>query len=267
MKVDILGVQVDSVTKHQALERVLGFARSGQPHRVATVYSEFVVEAHDNPAYRALLNSADLALADGVGILWAAKFLSLPKRGDVLTFINWLGSLASIIIAPESLKTVLPEKISGSRLIWDIAEMAAMEGFSLALVGGIDGVAEKSALLLKEKFPGLKVSLAYGPPEFDRSVVQRISQSNSDILLIAYSALKQEPWLAENLSSLNVKVAMGLGGTFDYLAGKREAAPEWMYRLGLEWLWRLVTQPERAARMWRAVPVFSLLILQHKLKQ
>lgn len=267
MKLDIAGLQVDNITVEETLNKISEFVKSGQPHYIVTAYSEFVVEADRHHYYRDVLNRADLSVPDGIGILWAAKFLSLPKKDPVIIFFNWLGTLASIVLAPQSLRTVVKEQVTGSRLIYNIAELAQKNNFSLALVGGWDGVAEKSAIVLKERYPGLKINLAYCPPAFDGAAVQKIAASNSDILMIAYQPPRQEIWLAENMAQLNVKVGIGLGGTFDYLAGKRQPAPHWIHYMGLEWLWRLITQPWRWKRMWNALPVFSWLVLQYKLKK
>jgi N-acetylglucosaminyldiphosphoundecaprenol N-acetyl-beta-D-mannosaminyltransferase len=267
MRIDIAGVGVDDITVSETLERIKSYVRSGTPHYIVTTYSEFIVEAQENDSYREVLNRADLSVPDGIGVIWAAKFLSLPKRDPIITSLNWLGTLCSIILAPQSLRSVIREQVTGSRLIWDIARIAAENNCSLALVGGFDGVAEKSAEVLRQRHPNLRVSLAYGPAEFSDDVVRKISESNSDILLIAYQPPKQEIWIADNLQKLSVKVAIGLGGTFDYLSGLRSPAPDWMHKMGLEWLWRLITQPWRIKRMWRALVAFSLIILRYKLKQ
>jgi N-acetylglucosaminyldiphosphoundecaprenol N-acetyl-beta-D-mannosaminyltransferase len=266
MKIDIAGVKVDDVTNAETLERIKEFVQSGQPHQIVTAYSEFVVEAQRNEKFRGAINRADLSVADGIGILWAAYFLSGPKRDDFTTTLNWLGSLASVILSPQSIRSVIKEQVTGRKLIWGIARIAAENNFSLALVGGEGDVAEKSAAGLRKQHPNLNINLAYSPGPFDDQAVSRIAQSNSDILLIAYQPPKQEIWLSENLQKLNVKVAIGLGGTFDYLAGKRPQAPDIFHRMGLEWFWRLITQPWRIARIWRATVKFSFLILQHKLK-
>lgn len=264
MRIDIAGVMVDNITTSETLDKIREFVGSGQPHHIVTTYSEFIVEAQTNSRFREVINQSALSLPDGVGVIWAAKFLAEPKQDLFLTYLSWLGSLGSIILAPSTINTVIKEKVSGSKLVWDIAQLAEKNNFSLALVGGLDGVAGKAAAKLKEKFPNLKINLAVSDMQFNGEMVQRIAASNSDILLIAYQPPKQEIWLADNLQNLNVKVAMGLGGTFDYLAGKREPAPEWMIKIGLEWFWRLITQPQRLGRMWKAIPVFSWIILNHK---
>jgi N-acetylglucosaminyldiphosphoundecaprenol N-acetyl-beta-D-mannosaminyltransferase len=240
---------------------------SGTPHYIVTTYSEFVVEANKNPKYREVLNNAHLSVPDGIGLVWAAKFLSTPKQDPILTFFNWLGSLASIVLAPQSLRTVIKGQVTGSRLIWDIAKLASEKNFTIALFGGLDGVAEKTKIKLQEKFPNLKINLAVSDQAFDEQAVGQISASNSDILLIAYQPPKQEIWIAENLGKLNVKVAIGLGGTFDYVSGKTAMASDTMHFMGLEWFWRLINQPSRIKRIWRAVAEFSWLIFKYKLSK
>jgi|SRR3989344_685961 len=263
MKIDIAGVNVDPVTKSQALEKIDGLIKSGKPSLVVTTYSEFIVFAYRHPEYKKVLNSADLSLADGFGILWASKYLSVAGG-----FLKLISTLLRALVDKKYFKTVIPEVITGSRLIWDIARLAEGRGYSLALVGGGDSVAPQAAYELKKQFPNLKVNLAVsGAAAFDEKTIMEIARSNSDILLIAYSPPKQETWLWENLSKLNVKLAMGLGGTFDYIAGKRLASPNFMHYMGLEWLWRLITQPWRIRRIWNAVPVFIWTVFKYKISK
>ncbi|MBI4363681.1 MAG: WecB/TagA/CpsF family glycosyltransferase [Candidatus Doudnabacteria bacterium] len=259
MKVDIAGVFVDDMSKEETLEIIKEFVQSGKPHLIVTTYSEFVVFAQKDENYKKVLNSADLSLPDGIGILWAAKFLSLQP-----TTYNLLTSLLAIIFNPKYIRSVIREQVTGSHLIWDIAGLASEKKYSLALVGGADSVAALTANELKKKFPDLKVNLVVSGNQFDEQLVGEIAVSNSDILLIAYSPPRQETWLSENLQKLNVKVAMGLGGTFDYIAKKRPKAPKIMHYMGLEWLWRLITQPYRVKRIWNAVPVFIFKVYKYK---
>ncbi|HYC79663.1 MAG TPA: WecB/TagA/CpsF family glycosyltransferase [Candidatus Binatia bacterium] len=267
MKIDIAGVNVDNVTVKETLDIIDGYVRTDRPHYIVTTYSEFIVEAAKNSKFKEVLNKADLSVPDGIGILWAAKFLSMPKRDPVITTINWLGSLSSILLAPQSLRSVIKEQVTGSRLIWDIARLAQDNNYSLALYGGEQNAAEKTKEKLLQKYPNLRINLAVSDKPFDQEAVQSIRASNSDILLIAYQPPKQEIWIADNLQSLNVKAAIGLGGTFDYISGKRKISPDWISYIGLEWLWRLVTQPWRWKRMWNAIIVFSCKVLSFKLKQ
>jgi N-acetylglucosaminyldiphosphoundecaprenol N-acetyl-beta-D-mannosaminyltransferase len=267
MRINVAGLQIDNLTKAEVLARIEQFVRSGRPHYMVTAYSEFAVMAAKNARYHAALNNADLAVPDGIGILWAAKFQSLHANNFVTIIWVWLKTLAQIVLSPQSLRTVIKEQVSGSRLVWDIAQLSEEKGFRIALVGGHNNVAHDAAQKLAERFPRLQITMAVSDQPFDQNMVSQISASNSDILLIAYQPPKQELWLAENIDQLNVKFAVGLGGTFDYLAGKRAMAPSWVHYIGLEWLWRLVTQPWRAKRMWRAIVQFSFLTLKMRLQK
>ncbi len=236
MKVDVAGVLVDNISKQEAIDKIDSFVKSGNYHYVVTPYSEMVVFAQADEKYKAALNNADLSIADGVGILYAAKYLG----------------------------TKIDERITGRIFIYDIVKLAFEKNYSLAFVGGEDNVAAQAAYELKKQFPGLKVNLALSGRPFDEKILQEINDSNSDILLIAYSPPRQEQWLYDNREKLNVKVAIGLGGTFDYLAGKRLTPPKFVHLIGLEWLWRLITQPWRIRRIWNAIPVFIWKIYRYK---
>lgn len=264
---DVAGVLVDRISKQQVLTQINEFVQSGRPHYIVTTYSEFVVFASKDPEYLRVLNQADLAVPDGIGILWAAKYLSLRSSNSISALWQVVYTGASLVFDPNYAKSVLPEKISGSRLIWDIAELAAKNNYSMALVGGEDSVAAQSAYELKKVYPNLHVNLALSGKPFDAQTVKEISDSNSDILCIAYQPPKQEKWIAENLANLNIKVAIGLGGTFDYISGKRSTAPSWLGSLGLEWFYRLITQPYRWKRMWNAIPVFISIVYKYKMSQ
>lgn len=266
MKKDIAGVLVDDITSVETIQKIDEFVRSDSPHYIVTTYSEFVVQAQKDPAYKDVLNRADISLPDGIGILWAAKYLSLNSPHVFGAFIRIISTGASLVFNPKSAQTVIREKVSGSKLIWDIAKLASEKNYSMALVGGGDSVAAQSAEVLKAKFPNLRINLAIsGGKPFDEQTVSEIRASNSDILCVAYQPPKQEIWIAHNLQKFNTKVAIGLGGTFDYLTGKRITAPSWMVNLGLEWLWRLITQPWRIKRMWNAIVVFILVIYKHRI--
>ncbi len=256
MIVDVAGVKVNNITKSEAIEMIDGFIQSGSPHFVVTPYSEMVVFAQNNPKYTEAINSADLSLPDGIGILWAAKYLHSEEL--------LLKTLFAIIFDKPYIRSVIKEQVTGSRLVYDLAKLASDKSYSLALVGGVGNVAAQAAYELKKQFPGLKINLAISGRPFDEKIIQEINDSNSDILLIAYSPPKQETWLYENYKKLNCKVSMGLGGTFDYIAGNQPTAPNFMHYMGLEWLWRLVTQPRRIKRIWNAVPVFIWKIFMYK---
>ena len=265
MKINIANVLVDNVTTEETVDAIDKFVRSGEPHYIVTPYSEFIVFAGRDSRYLEVLNQADLSLPDGIGILWAAKYLSV--KDEYGSIVELCYSLLATLFSRSYARSVISERVSGSKLIWNIASLAAAKNYSMALVGGDDEVAVKSAVVLESKYPNLKINLAVSGHPFDDEMIKRISESNSDILCIAYQPPKQELWLAQNLHRLNVKAAIGLGGTFDYLAGKRISSPGLFTSLGLEWLWRLITQPWRIKRIWNALPVFISIVYKYKLNK
>lgn len=265
MKTNVAGVLVDNLSKREVLDAMDGLIRSGQNSYIVTPYSELILFAMKRPEYKNVLNQAAISIPDGIGVLWAAKFLSLPATNSLQVLAQLMYTLAAILFNPKYIRSVIKERITGSRLVYDIAALAAQHNYSLALVGGEGDVAKKAAEKLQALNPGLRVNLAVSDEEFNDQMVEKIAASNSDILLIAYSPPKQETWLSENIQKLNVKVGIGLGGTFDYLAQKRAPAPQFLHYIGLEWLWRLITQPYRIKRMWNAVPVFVWEVLRYKL--
>lgn len=237
--VDILGVRVDNVTTVEALELMERFVAEGRPHQVVTVNPEFVMEAQRNPEFRVVLHEAHLALPDGAGLLWASRLLGRPLR----------------------------ERVTGSDTLPLLAQMAARRGYRLYFLGAAPGVAEKAANVLRAANPGLKIVGAYaGSPARDEedAIVARVVATRPDFLFVAYGAPRQDLWIHRNLTRLGVPVCMGVGGTFDFIAGVAVRAPLWMRRAGLEWLHRLWREPWRWRRML-ALPRFALAVWRQRL--
>ncbi|MDX1521781.1 MAG: WecB/TagA/CpsF family glycosyltransferase [Anaerolineae bacterium] len=236
----ILNVKVHALKKATTLALIEAFIESGQPHQLTTVNPEFVVEAQHDEAFRAIINNAALALPDGIGLLKAARFLGEPE---------------------------LPERVPGSDLVVELAELSHQKGYRIFFLGAWEGVAEKAVANLKTQYPNLKAVGCYaGTPavEENEAIVQRILLTRPDILLVAYGAPKQDKWIARNLDRLQIPVCIGVGGSFDFIAGTTQRAPAWMQRLDLEWLHRLIKQPWRWRRIWNAVPRFSWLVFWSK---
>jgi N-acetylglucosaminyldiphosphoundecaprenol N-acetyl-beta-D-mannosaminyltransferase len=225
-RLELAGVLVDRVTRAAAADRIREFIVSGQPHQVVTVNLDFLRLAKDMPEFRAVLNEADLAVADGMPLVWASR---LNQGG-------------------------LPERVAGVELVDETCRLAVELDVSIYLLGAGPGVANAAAKRLSERFPGLRIAGTYSPPfgplrtgENER-VIQRIREAHPGILLVAFGAPRQDLWIRSHLSELDVPVAIGVGCTFDLLAGRVTRAPEWMRQSGLEWAFRLGQEP---GRLWR----------------
>lgn len=235
----ILGVRTDNVNYDQALSLVEGFIESGTPHQVVTVNPEFIVAAQSDDDFRSILNASSLALPDGVGLLWAARFLGHP----------------------------IQERVTGTDTVQRIAALAAQKGYGLFLLGAAPGVAVATAARLCQTHPGLRIVGTHaGSPalEEEYEIVRLIQRAKPDILFVAYGAPRQDKWIARNLERLGVPVAMGVGGAFDFISGRVKRAPRWLQRLGLEWLQRLACEPWRWRRML-ALPRFVWLVVRERL--
>lgn len=239
-RVDILGVGIHNCDEEGAVQALKAFLHSepARLHQVCTVNPEFVMEARRNPVFRRLLNTVDLATPDGAGIIAAGRLLGHPFKG----------------------------RATGVALVERLAALSASEGCTLFLLGAAPGVAGAAARVLESRYPGVKIAgtFAGSPREEDwPSIQRRLEAARPDVLLVAYGAPKQDLWIHAHAASLpsSVRVAMGVGGVFDYLSGRAPLAPPLVRRLGLEWLYRLVTQPWRWRRILR-VFAFGALVLR-----
>ncbi len=236
MKVNVLGVNIDDVQINEAIDLVKSWLKGREKHYIVTPNPEFVVKAQNDPEFKKVLNEADLAVPDGVGL-------------------NWFGGVKN--------------RVPGVDLMEDLVKLGADFGFTVGFLGGSEGIAEKTAVILKAKYPKLKVALTISGLTVNTKgeIVDeaKLSFSKSDLLFVAFGHGKQEKWIAQNLSKIPVKVAMGVGGSFNYLSGEVPRAPKWIRNLGLEWLFRLATQPWRARRQLVLIQ-FVVLALEKKFR-
>ncbi len=231
----ILGVRVDDVTADETLACLEQFVAERAPRQICTVNPEFVMGAQRDEMFRNVINQAALCIPDGIGLLWAARRLGHPLR----------------------------ERVAGSTLVEQIAEHAAQKGWRLYLLGARPSVADQAAGILRARYPGVNIVGTFpGSPasEEQEAIVERIWAARPDVLLVAFGAPAQDVWIARNQSRLNVPVAMGVGGSLDFIAGVVKRAPVWVQRLGLEWLYRLVREPWRWRRQL-ALPQFAWRVL------
>lgn len=244
--VDLLDVHIDAVDLPTALQAARNAIRRRQPRQFVTVNVDFLKLAKADPAYRQLLNTADLAVADGVPLLWAARLLG----------------------------HALPERITGTDLVLGCAAMAADEGYRIFLLGAAPGVADAAADELRTRYPGVTICGTYAPPfgdfapEEEATMTAAIRAARPDILFVAFGAPRQDTWIREHMAELGVPLSIGIGGVLNFLAGTIKRAPTWMQDAGLEWLYRVSQEPRR---LWRRylledLPVFLELIAQPRIE-
>ena len=238
--IDILGVRVDDATYYDLMAAVDRFVASGRPHQVVTLNPEMLVTARADPAFRAILARSDLNVADGVGLMLAARILGCPLR----------------------------QRVTGSDGIYYLARHSAQRGYRVYFLGAGPGVAEATAQRLAAAYPGLSVAGTYGgspAAQETAEVVGRVRAAHPDLLLVAYGVPAEEKWIARNRDDLGVPVMIGVGGSFDFVAGVTRRAPPWMRRLGLEWLHRLFREPWRWRRQL-ALPRFLGLVIAQRFR-
>lgn len=240
-RVEILGIPFDVLTMEMALEKIQDFIAQGTPHQVVTANAEMVMLAQEDKAFRELLSAADLVTGDGAGVVWASKKTVKP----------------------------LPERVTGVDLVNNLLPIAAREGYGIFLFGAGPGVAEEAAKKMREKYPTLEivgVENGYFQPQDEQTIVEKIRTAQPQILLVALGFPRQEKWIQKNLHNLGVPVAIGVGGTLDVFSGQVLRAPVWMQKSNLEWLYRLLKEPQRAVRML-ALPKFVLRVLGNTRKR
>lgn len=270
--INILGVRIDRVTAESAMESIEHFLKQKKKTFVCTPNSEFLMRAQRDNDFKNILNSFSLNLPDGVGPIWAARFLTLRTTKtnllrQVQILLQWLGTIFLIVLWPKYLKNPIPERICGSDFVWDIARNAEKNNFRIFLLGGAPTVAERAALELQTQINNLQIAGFYsGSSENVDEIVEAVNKSKADILFVALGAPKQEIWIKENLSKTCAKIGIGIGGTLDFIAGERKRAPRWMQKCGLEWLYRLINEPSRLGRQM-SIPRLMGKVLVEKLKK
>ena len=282
-KIKILGCYVDVCDFYQTTKKITDILNTRQKHTKygVTPNSEILLACRFDIKLKKIINQANLSTADGAGLLWAAKYNSLPlTKIPILREIQAFFQLivSSIIFAfKPSYAKIIPERVTGTDLVPEIAKICAEHKKSLFLLGAGPGVAQKTALRLQSINSKLQIAGTSGQDhhsKHDRTIIETINKSKADCLLIAYGAPRDQYWIARNKDKLaTVRFVLGVGGAFDFITeetsilGGRKAvrAPLWMRNWHLEWLHRLYYQPDRIGRIINAVFYFPLLVMVEKI--
>lgn len=240
-KVTILGVPVDAITMGEAVARIDGFIEKRTPVLVATANAEMLMRATHDGALRRILQGAAMVTPDGAGTVWAAHHLG----------------------------HAMPERVAGYDMVQELMREAPAKHRRIFFFGSAPGVADKAKKKAEQLYPGIEIvgtRNGFFTAADEPAIIEEIKAAHPDILLAALGVPKQEKWLAKHLSELGVPVAIGVGGTFDVMAGVMKRAPHWMQRAKLEWLFRGMMQPQRAGRLL-ALPRFVLKVHAQKRKK
>jgi len=272
---EILGIKIDAIKLSEAEAKIEGFLddNSSKKHQICTVNTEFITRARKDPEFRKILNTeSSLNLADGIGPIWAAKFLSLkspsaPIVKQIAIFLQWIFSIALIPVLPSFFRWPIPQRISGVDFAHCIARISEIKKKEIFFLGGGPTITERAALQMQTEFIDLKIAgVDSSRSDLTDQIIESINRSKADILFVSFGAPKQEFWISQNLKKTSCKIAIGLGGTFDFLAGVKQRAPRWIQKTGLEWLFRLIIEPSRIIRQL-SIPYFMFLVLSEKLTQ
>ncbi|MGM9917644.1 WecB/TagA/CpsF family glycosyltransferase [Anaerotignum sp.] len=237
-KTHVLGVPFDAVTMEQAVAKAKKMLAEEGQHFICTPNPEIVMEAQKDKELMNILHEADMVIPDGIGVVWASKYSEIR----------------------------LKERVAGYDLTQNLMAELAATGETFYFFGGAPGVASTAARMMMKKYPGLKVvgvHNGYFDEKEEKKIIQDIKTKSPSILLVGLGAPKQEKWIYDNIRLVGAKVAIGVGGSFDVMAGNVKRAPKIFQKLGLEWFYRLITQPTRWRRMMR-LPKFALTVLKTK---
>jgi len=280
--VTILGVRLNSTSYPKVLASVREKVALGKKFYVVTPNPEGILRAQDDLEFKKILNRASFSLPDGVGLAQAKRFLEMKRQKNPFLKIN-LYLLQGLMVG---LSTFLNPKwlfkdfqiIKGRKLFLELIKLANKKGWRVFLLGGEKGEAEKTTEILKRNYQSLIIQASDGPKldsggkpvtqrdiDIEIDIVERINKFKPTFLFLAFTPPKQEKWLMRNYQKVDFNGAFLLGGTFRYVAGYSKLPPKIFEDLGLEWFWRVLTEPYRVGRIINAFPLFPLRVLKEKL--
>jgi N-acetylglucosaminyldiphosphoundecaprenol N-acetyl-beta-D-mannosaminyltransferase len=245
---EVLGMRVDGTSYTDAVGRILAWTREAKSRYVCVSTVHMVMEAYDNPDFQRVVNEADLVTPDGMPLVWALRLLGIPE--------------ASRVYGPD--------------LTPLLCEAAAHDGTPVGFYGGTARTLERMVAAVQREYPSLRVDYCYSPPfraltaEEESGIVEAIRRSGVRLLFVGLGCPKQERWMAAHRKPLPL-VMVGVGAAFDFLAGSKRQAPHHLQRLGLEWAFRLVTEPRRLWRRYlyhnpRYIALFASQLIRGRLR-
>lgn len=237
-KVKIFGVKVSNVTIDEAYDEFLHLNNEYRTSMIFTPNTEFIMAAQDDEEFRDVLNEGDIVLPDGIGLIHASNMLKLG----------------------------LKEKVAGVDFMNKLIDYANKTSKSIYILGGTEGTAEQASIAINEKYSKIKIAgfhHGYFEEKDELKILDKINDAKPDLLIVALGFPRQEKWIYKHRKILNCGAAMGVGGAIDIWAGNSKRAPKIFIKLGLEWLYRGMKQPERIGRL-TALPKFMIKVFKYK---
>lgn len=239
-RIEMMGCHIDNLSMEETLQKVEGFIRSGAPHQHVAVNVDKLGKASTDPELRRIINQCALISVDGMPVVWVSRLLGNP----------------------------LKERVTGIDLFESLVKRAAEKGWRVFFLGAREEIVQGVRAFYEGKLPGLQVAgcrNGYWRPEEEASVVRQIAESRPDLLFVAFSSPQKELFLGRYQAEMKVPFAMGVGGSFDIVAGKVKRAPVWMRQCGLEWFFRFLQEPRRMFRRYFIDDTYYFCLLLREL--
>ena len=240
---NILGVKINAIDMRDALQTIEGWIKGGESQYVCVTPIHAVMDCYLEPSLKKIFNASGMTTPDGMGIVWLLRLLGFRRTA----------------------------RVYGPDLMLAVCEFGLDKGWRHYFYGSTKAVSKNLIGQLQAKFPGLIIAGQYAPPfrplaEDEKELVAaEIDQARPNVIWVGLSTPKQERWMGEFVNRLNPAVLVGVGAAFDFLSGSKPQAPRWVQRSGLEWLFRLVTEPKRLWRRYIKYPLFLILIIAQRL--
>ncbi len=237
-KYKILGIKVNKIKKHLLKKYLIAFINSNKQHQIVTVNPEFIITSQKNKKFKKIINNSSLATIDGSGIIWALKFMKH--------------------------KVSLDDRITGVDLTKTLINLAINNNYKILFCLHNNGLTSPDNFFIKIK--NIYHNLNFQVSD-QNTILKKAKKFKPEIILVGFGAPQQDIWINNNLKNIpNTKIAIGVGGTFDFFSKAISRAPKILRSMGLEWLWRLIQQPKliRSKRILRAIIVFPYLIIKNK---
>lgn len=235
----ILGVPFANITPDEAVDKAVSYLKGNGKSIIYTPNPEMVMEARKSKEFMKVLNSSTMNVPDGIGIVYGSKFTDNPIK----------------------------YRVAGCDMVYSLFNEMKDLGKSAYFFGGAPGITDKAKEAMEAKFKGLRVvgtANGYFDEAREKEIIAEINELKPDLLLVGIGFPKQENWIYNHIKDLNVKLAIGVGGSFDIMSGNTKRAPEFFINHGLEWFYRLITQPSRVVRMLQ-LPLFMVVVIKNKI--